>query len=412
MRRLLPIAIALLVASGAGCGGTQGLLPGPVASESSASLTSRPAASDAGGSSLLYVLDRGAQPPAIDEYRTGGGKPIRTISSPKRDPGAFAIDAAGTFYAANYLGGTFNVTEYAPGSTAVARTIVRGIAEPAALALDGANDLFVLDAGGPLVKYRPGTVTPSFVTYAGFCTGVTPPVLTVDRFGTAYVANRCGAKSTVVGYDAHGRVASHIDMAITQLPFGMTTDATGRLYVQFFDLAAAGRLGIVEYDRGTTAPVHTFDYGPLPKAGTSGGPPVIDESTGDLYTDFVICTMKPGALAWTCFSSLYVYGRDATVAKRRIAAPAGKAIGSPSFDAAGNLYAETAAPPPSVTATVRVYPKGSTQGRDVLSGPNLQLLFAGPGAVATNGLAWHVAGTPATAFFARSARIGGSMAGF
>jgi hypothetical protein len=412
MRRLLPAAMLLLAAAAAGCGGNEALPAGSVSRAPDANLTGSAAPAAATINSLLYVLDRGTLPPAIDEYRTGGGKPLRTIYSGKRDPGAFAIDAAGTFYAANYLGVTFDVTEYAAGSTRVARTIVRGIGQPAALALDGTNDLFVLDAGGPIVKYRPGAVVPSFATYAGICDGDAPAVLTVDRFGTAYVASRCGsgarATSKVVAYDGGGRVTSHIDLANTEFPVAMTTDAAGRLYIQFFDLAASGRLGIVEYDRGATTPVHTFDYGPVPSAGTSGGPPVIDPSTGDLYTDFGICTSKTGGPPWTCFSFLYVYGREATVAKRRIAAPPGRVIDSPTFDSAGNLYTEIAIPPPSVTAIVRTYPKGSTQGHDVLSGPNLALLFAGPGAVATGGAAWHVAGSPATAFRARSARIGGA----
>jgi hypothetical protein len=383
VRRCQAALLAALCSLATGCSGNA--LPGVPAQVPQREAALRAPLPERAASPLLYVYDGRIPPGAIDEYPLGGGKYVRSIAN-ANSPQAFAIDAQGTLFVTNARGASYNVTEYARGSTSALRTITRGLGRPWALALDGASNLYALDAnGGPLVKYDAGTVTPAFSTRRGICYAGIQPQLAADRFGTVYVQSGCGdlsnLRQVVSEYDGTANVARQISIPNTQLPFGMTVDRNGRLYFQFVDFSPGknrGRLGIAEYDRGKTTPVRTFDFGPASRNGTGADLPVVDPATGDLYADLGSCwSVNSGP--FKCVSSIFVFAANASVPKRVIPAPPNTTIASPAIDPSGNLYTEVYKIN-SVYNSIRVYPQDGGHWREILSGPHLLLLFAWPGA--------------------------------
>jgi hypothetical protein len=338
-----------------------------------------PFAASTASAPLLFVLNKSLPPGAIDEYPLDGGKYVRSIAN-ANEPLQAAIDANGMLYVLNGRGASYNVTEYARGSTVALRTITQGLGQPSWLALDGANNLYAIDAnGGPLVKYAAGSTTPSFSTLGGICSGGLGSQLAADRFGTVYVESTCGQAAVVSEYDGTAHVARQIHIPTGQQPFGMTVDRNGRLYFQFVEFSPGKplRLGMAEYDRGKTTPVRTFEFGPA-RHGIGADLPVVDPATGDLYADLAGC-FSVNSGPYKCVSSIFVFATNASVPKRVIPAPPGTIITSPSIDPSGNLYTQVESPG-SVYSPIRVYPRGGGQSRQIISAPNLLLMFAWPGA--------------------------------
>ena len=145
-----------------------------------------------------YVLNT-QSPGSITQYAPRSKRLVRTVTVGLKHPYALIVDAKRTLYAGN-LGKTIgtndftgsSVTEYAPNSTTVSRKIVKGINAPEALALDSSGSLYVANAtGGSSAKgwisvYAPGTTVPSRTIQTG--TDL-PTALAFDKAGDLYVAN-------------------------------------------------------------------------------------------------------------------------------------------------------------------------------------------------------------------------------
>ncbi|MBV8489013.1 MAG: hypothetical protein JO199_00690, partial [Candidatus Eremiobacteraeota bacterium] len=138
----------------------------------------------------LYVL----MVNKVLEFAPGRHNPFRTITQGLQGATALKVDRNGTLYVGNY-GIPSNVpatiTEYAPGSTSVLRTIRLGLnVTPTAMAVDASNDLYVAlntQKSESIVKYALGATKPSETIVQGLSS------LTVNdmRFdGTLYAA--CG----------------------------------------------------------------------------------------------------------------------------------------------------------------------------------------------------------------------------
>lgn len=333
----------------------------------------------------LYVWNENVPPAELDEYPTTGGRPALRISSPRGLlAGRTAIDGNGTLYIVGGPPYAPSIGEYKAGSTKPFKTIVKGVGAVIGLTSDEKNDLYVLDSGGPLVKYAAGATKPAFATYSGLCANAYggPEELTEDRTGGVYVLSRCGkpgpqAHSNISQFAGGAKVKRTIKLAPALLPFALTVDANLRLYVAYEDQSANYRLGIAEYDPGSTKPVASFYVGPAPSSGgnAGGGAPVVDDSTGVLYQTYDACTVSGQKL--TCNSSIYVFPRGAKTPSHTFQGPAGTTLGTPVLDADGNLYAQSESPN-SLVFTIQRFDKGTGNRATVLSSRRILLGFAWP----------------------------------
>jgi sugar lactone lactonase YvrE len=126
----------------------------------------------------------GGKGASVRVFKSVTGAELRTITAGVGNPTSLAFDTAGNLYVANPSGST--VTVYAPGKTAVLRTI-KGAQAPYAIALDASNDLFVADTPHSYVKvYKPGSNVPSRTITNGI---KNPIALAIDSSGDLFVAN-------------------------------------------------------------------------------------------------------------------------------------------------------------------------------------------------------------------------------
>jgi hypothetical protein len=98
-------------------------------------------------------------------YAPGGTSPVSTIATEQGlcNPIAFAFDASGNLYVANYAAGQpsySSVSVYAAGSLALIRTIMNGMNNPRAIAVDTAGALYVANQAddvppGDMTVYAP-----------------------------------------------------------------------------------------------------------------------------------------------------------------------------------------------------------------------------------------------------------------
>lgn len=100
---------------------------------------------------------------AIDEYSQMSATLVRTITTGITSSSNLALDGANNLYVIN--NSPASVTMYSPGQTSVLRTITTGITAPIKLAFDRSNYLYVLNGGGSSVHgsvsvYAPGAVSP------------------------------------------------------------------------------------------------------------------------------------------------------------------------------------------------------------------------------------------------------------
>jgi hypothetical protein len=377
MNRYARIALAAFTISIAGCssfGKLAGSIPSANPSFARDGQTIR-----ARDEPLMYVYDGRFPGGAIEELSLDG-RLERTIRDGLSEPGIVAIDGSGTLYVENRVGASFDVTEYAAGSTRVLHTIRHGIgATFDGMAVDPKGNLYVL-SDDSLRKYGPGAVDPAFATHRGFCSSMSTASFTVDSRGTSYVGMACGTSSDRRGfireYDGTPDVARTIALPSTQWLSGMAIDASGTLYTQFFD-TTTGLLSIGEYERAATAPFLTFAFQPRRFAWVNSGAPAIDESTGRVYAEYGGCSSLNGG-PWKCNSAISAFNRGSTVPTQTIQPPRRSTFAGETFDPHGDLYTQTESPPHARVSILR-YPGGKA----IVSGRHLFLMFV-----------WQTAGTP------------------
>jgi len=337
-----------------------------------------------GLSTHLYVWNESVPPAELDEYATGGGRPALRVPSPF---GLFAvrgtIDGAGALY---LVGGTPyapNVSVYKAGSSKPFQTITKGVGQVIGLATDTKNDLYVLNLGGPLVKYAAGATNPEFATYSGLCASGYggPGALATDRSDDLYVGAICGkpgghSHAIISEYAGGPKPKRTISLDPSQHPIGFTVDGSGRLYVSFADADNKYRLAVAEYVSGATKPAVSFYFGPSgSQDGVQAGLPVVDDSTGVLYQTYGSC--RDDAATLTCSSAISLFARGARVAARTLNGPADAILGTPVLDTGGNLYVEAQSPKSPLIGVLR-YEKGTWKRTKILSNRKLFLAFAWP----------------------------------
>ncbi len=229
-------------------------------------------------SGKIYVVNDGVasgNPDRITVYPSGSDAdvaPIATISgSPNgidglSDPQAIVASPDGTIFVANATSGYKShgtITVYAPGATGEVQPIrtisgtndsdQTGLDDPIALAIDSAQNLYVLNSGlhnngaGSIRVYSPtanGNVSP-IRTIANDASGPkthfqSPVGMALDSAGKIYVTNdgSIGGKSDSITIYAAGVSGNAAPTAIVagsntglRLPQGIAVDSTGRIYV-------------------------------------------------------------------------------------------------------------------------------------------------------------------------------------
>jgi hypothetical protein len=368
-----PLVIALLLIL-AGCkgGATDG---GSLPAASSYQGAPGWEASEKSSQELVYVSSAATPPGGIFEFKPSGTR-LRTIEKGISYPQGVAIDGSGTLYVLNYRFHP-SMTEYALGTTKPLRTVTRGIStQPIGMGIDKAGNSWVLDYGGPLVRYKAGTVDPEFAIYSRLCAGgigyTGPKVLTVDTFGTAYVGVTCGTYSgpehaLVREYDSSAKVARTIVVPSDETPSTIRTDSSGRLYLCFTDSSDKGRVGIAEYSRGATKPLLTFYV--TPAIYNSSGFFAFD-SNNDVYFSMGECTStNSGPLSCTSFISEYQAGTSQLL--RTVKAPSQALFGGVAIDRLNNIYVGTYPISDKKSTRIETYQPKSNHGKVFTSGYRL-----------------------------------------
>jgi hypothetical protein len=244
------------------------------------------------------------------------------------------------------------------------------------MGVDSAGGLWVLNAAGPLVRYKSGAVDPQFATYRGLCAGGIgysgPAVLAVDRFGTAYVGVNCGSSPSgpyhalVQEYDSSRFVARTIMMPANEQPVSIQTDSSGRLYLGFFDSSDNGRAGIAEYARGATKPLLTFQVSP-PVYYAFGF--LAFDSDNNLYFSVGECESSGSGPTCTSFISEYKNGTSKQI--RTFNAPPKTLFGDLALDRSYNIYVNTFPNHDTSGNRIRLYAPTDNKGKVFISGYRL-----------------------------------------
>jgi hypothetical protein len=128
----------------------------------------------------------------IDKF---GSPQIGAITTGINGPLCLSLDAAGTLYVANGLGG--KVTIYPAGSTSPSLTLSQGLTQPISPATDSAGNVWVTNDASPssIVVYPPGQTTPS-TTITDKLIQI-PRQLTFDTSGNLYFADNTTGVSEI-----------------------------------------------------------------------------------------------------------------------------------------------------------------------------------------------------------------------
>ena len=325
---------------------------------------------------LLYVPSGAIPPGGIFEFKLSGAR-LKTIKKGISYPQGIAIDGSGTLYVLNFKG-LPSVTEYAPGTAKLLRTVTRGISTaPIGMGVDRAGNLWVLNVHGPLVRYKAGTVDPEFATYRGLCAGglysfTGPQALAVDTFGTAYVGVTCGTYSGPVyalvrEYDSAHKVARTIALPSNEQPSTIRTDSSGRLYLVFSDSSDKGRVGIAEYNRGATKPLLTFYVSPA--LYNSSGFLAFD-SNNNVYFSTGEC-IGSGSKSLSCNSFISQYQNGTSKLLRTIKAPSKLLFNGVAIDRLNNIYVQAFPLSEKKSTRIEIYPPKSNHGKVFTSGQRL-----------------------------------------
>lgn len=213
----------------------------------------------------------------------GNVKPIRTIAGSKTnldDPNGVALDSSENLYVANGFSSSSSrsngyVTVYAAGAHGNVKPIntitggSTGLWEPAALALDSTNDIYVPNFGiSTLTVYAAGAagnIAP-MRTIRGSKTKLSGPLqIALDSDLKIYVANYgppVGIMVYAAGTSGNVRPLRTIKGSKTQLdnPDGVALDGNGRIYVANSDLDGSITV-YAEGANGNVAPINTIKGG-------------------------------------------------------------------------------------------------------------------------------------------------------
>src|ERR1700722_12755967 len=133
---------------------------------------------------LLYVLMGNGNTVFVFNAAEHDPQPLATITQGLSLPGALAVDGAGNLYVCN--AGTRTITEYPPGKTMPAFTYDDGpISVPRAIAIGANGNIFVANTigrlNGEISVFRPGAAKP--VGSLSRSTALQPPALSLTFDG-------------------------------------------------------------------------------------------------------------------------------------------------------------------------------------------------------------------------------------
>jgi sugar lactone lactonase YvrE len=96
----------------------------------------------------------------VTVYKPGTTSPYRTISEGISLPSTLALDSAGNLYVANWGANMFrsSISIYLPGQSSPIREINKGIGYPLSLTFDQAGNLYVANSAlSTVTEYAPGS---------------------------------------------------------------------------------------------------------------------------------------------------------------------------------------------------------------------------------------------------------------
>jgi hypothetical protein len=261
------VAVAMLV----GCGGSQTPMGFPNNTETSVlkrNLSQAVATSDSrpteriadtpdyeASGSLLFVTNSDGYNTAVTIYDAAinDPSPIAAITEDLLDPFGDCIDGDGTLYVTNEpSSGLGWVSEYALGKTKPLRRITEGIDIPGYCAIDGQENLWVANVGGPTVtEYLKGSTKPHTILKNGL---TYPNSVAIDHAGNIYVGNvePYGTSNVQVFAPGSKSPSRTITDGVTW-PEGIAVDANGALYVPNYL-----QCDIEEYLAGKSKPYRTI----------------------------------------------------------------------------------------------------------------------------------------------------------
>ena len=243
------------------------------------------------GSGNLYVANAGGCPPdnTVNVYAPGQTSPSRTITLPSTEckPFALLLDDRGDLYVITQTYGPYkgypghygSIYEYSPGATSPSRTIPDKDT-PTAMALDSAENLYVVDSGNlknggdaGVSVYVPGKTTPKrrIKGLRGALDGA------VDASGNLYVAD---SGDNVVKVYAP-RSTSVLRRLPANYPDALAFDPSGNLYV-----ANDGNSTVEAFAPGSARPFVTITSGVNQPLGIAIGSAItVDPSDLSLLVD-------------------------------------------------------------------------------------------------------------------------------
>jgi hypothetical protein len=131
-----------------------------------------------------------------------------------------AVTGAGNAYVTNSANGSL---DFLVGSTV--HVVATGLTAPSGVAVDGASDVFVADAGANVVKEVPAD-GPGFTLVSGLSS---PHGLATDGLTNVYIADT--GNNRVVMINAYGTVQTVLGFSGLNAPVGVALDAAGSVYV-------------------------------------------------------------------------------------------------------------------------------------------------------------------------------------
>lgn len=302
--------------------------------------------------SVLYVANYGSATPGgnVTAYAPWSAGPIETITTGMNNPAALAVDSKGNLWVGNNAGavpGAGSFVEYAPGSTAVARTI-SGITEPNVggghpLAVDASGDLYCACNGVKEVdEFTPsgGSTASRSLTSTTSPTGISAPYSVVtDSSGKLYVAN---VGSNTVGVSVFGPTGTTPLRNITNGISGvwlLAFDKVGNLYA---GNQTATPNTITEYAPGSGNVLNTFGSA----SGLSFIVALAVDRSGNAYGSNYSITSPSTSVEYTLSSK---------ASPARTFSTPGASIFAIATDPFGNVYFAVEG-----NSTVVVYPPGTS----------------------------------------------------
>ncbi|HEY1680578.1 MAG TPA: NHL repeat-containing protein [Candidatus Tumulicola sp.] len=211
----------------------------------------------------LYVLNGGAtaQGPNVAVYSPDGSL-LRTITHGLSNPVSLAFDSSGNLYVANQ--GTDNVTVYNGGLNKVSRTLASGF--PNSILVDKSDDVYVVGCGIKCVEGRITEYAPHSKTIVRTITKELrdPRQIALDSNGNLFVAQaNAGDVKTPCRVTVYAKGQTQPYEKITDGVHGATwvaIDASDNLYVMnSINHCYGNKTGnIPVYPAGTTMFVHRF----------------------------------------------------------------------------------------------------------------------------------------------------------